>query len=66
MLRNEVCIGNYLSGEKATAQARVSSCTEARRTMVLLIQKLHGIKGYRELTLYLAVNIADMYLSKLI
>ena len=34
--------------------------------MVLLIQKLHGIKGYRELTLYLAVNIADMYLSKLI
>ena len=31
--------------------------------MVLLMEKLHLIKGYRENTLYLAVNIADKYLS---
>ena len=33
--------------------------------MVLLMEKLHLIKGYRENTLYLAVNIADKYLSTL-
>jgi hypothetical protein len=33
--------------------------------MVLLIEELHQIKGYREQTLYLAVNIADRYLCEL-
>ena len=33
--------------------------------MVLLIEELHKIKGYRELTLFYAVNIADKYLATL-
>ena len=33
--------------------------------MVLLIEELHKIKGYRELTLFFAVNIADKYLAAL-
>ncbi len=30
------------------------------------MEELHSIKGYRELTLYLSVNIADLYLSSLL
>ena len=35
----------------------------SRRTMILIMQKLHAMKGYRQLTLFLAVNIADKYLA---
>ena len=34
--------------------------------MVILMEELHSIKGYRELTLFLGVNIADLYLSSLL
>ena len=34
--------------------------------MVLLIEELHSIKQYRELTFYFAVNIANRYLAKLV
>ena len=37
----------------------------ARNTMVMLMEEISIIKGYKELTLYLAVNIADKYLSEL-
>jgi len=33
--------------------------------MVLLIEEIASIKGYKELTVYLAVNIADRYLAQL-
>ena len=38
----------------------------ARRTMVFLIEEIASIKGYQELTVYLAVNIADRYLAELV
>ena len=34
--------------------------------MVLLIEEIASIKGYKELTVYLAVNIADRYLVELV
>ena len=37
----------------------------ARQTMVLLMEEIATIKGYKELTVFLAVNIADRYLAKL-
>ena len=59
----EVAIGNYL--EFPTCQFSGMLKAGGRETMVLLIEELHKIKGYRELTLFLAVNIADKYLAAL-
>ena len=54
MLAREIRIGNY--------DAVLPS--EARQIMILLMEEINEIKGYRELTLHLSVNIADMYLDK--
>lgn len=64
MLRREVCLGNYFATSTCRFE-QMGSSQGGRRSMVLLMEKLHLIKGYRELTLYLAVNIADKYLSTL-
>ena len=55
MLAREVRIGNY----------NAVLPPEARQTMILLMEEISEIKGYRELTLHLSVNIADMYLAQL-
>ena len=54
MLSREIRIGNY----------NAILPPEARQTMILLMEEINEIKGYRELTLHLSVNIADMYLDK--
>mmetsp|Transcript_1643 Transcript_1643/g.2406 ORF Transcript_1643/g.2406 Transcript_1643/m.2406 type:complete len:140 (+) Transcript_1643:538-957(+) len=36
-----------------------------RRCLVHLIEHIHALKSYRELTLYLAVSIADRYLAEI-
>ena len=53
MLAREVSIGNY----------DAALPPEARQTMILLMEELSEIKGYRDLTFHLSVNIADMYLA---
>ena len=54
MLAREVCIGNY----------DTLLPPQARQTMILLMEEISEIKGYRELTFHLSVNIADFYLAK--
>ena len=62
MLRRERTVGNYLPFFNfGFGQTQGGG---ARATMVLLIEELHSIKGYRELTLFSAVNIADHYLKR--
>ena len=63
MLRREVSVGDYFSLN--TCVFGDMARTGARETMVLLIEELHSTKGYRELTLYQAVNIADRYFCEL-
>lgn len=62
-LAREVAVGNYF--DLPTCQFSDLLKSGARETMVLLIEELHKIKGYRELTLFFAVNIADKYLAAL-
>ena len=38
---------------------------EKRKQMVNLIEQLHEVKNYRKETLYLAVSLADRYLTYL-
>ena len=54
-------IGNYF--DLPTCQFRDMDQGGARMTMVLLMEEISSIKGYKELTLHLAVNIADKYLA---
>jgi len=63
MLSNEKSIGNYFT--KNTNQFVSMQQCGARETMVLLMEELTAIKGYQELTLYLAVNISDLYMVEL-
>ena len=64
MLESEKSTGNYLS--QGNEQFRQFEANGGRQAMVLLIEELHSIKQYRELTFYFAVNIADRYLAKLV
>jgi len=64
LLRREVSLGNYFMLPSCHFKT-VGDHEGARKTMVLLMEELHSIKGYRELTLFLAVNIADHYLASL-
>ena len=59
MLRKEVKLGNYLTLESC----QFGYLADARETMVLMIEEIHKIKGYREETLYIAVGIADRLLN---
>lgn len=61
MINKEYAIGNYLSAPNCSLD--MSNCH--RRNWVILIEHLHLIKQYKLETLYLAVSIADRYLSKL-
>ena len=64
MVRRERRIGDYFR-LPACQFASIGESGGARATMVLLMEELHATKKYRELTLFLAVNIADNYLAVL-
>ena len=59
MLEKEVKLGDYLSFDSC----KFKYLKDARETMVLMIEEIHKIKGYREETLYYAVSIADKLLN---
>lgn len=59
MLEKEIKLGNYLNHKSC----KFSHLSDARETMVLMIEEIHKIKGYREETLYIAVGIADRLLN---
>ena len=61
MLKRERAIGNYF--ELPRNSLRISA--QDRESMISLIQELHRVKGYAEDTFYLAVSIADRYLTVL-
>ena len=63
MLQNEKPIGNYLVSEYKRKCLKIE--TIDRESMVALMQELHRIKKYHVETLFLAVSIADRFLSKL-
>ena len=61
-LKRQTVVGNYLQ----TTDGQGLAITSAhRREMVCLIERMHELKEYRLETLYLAVNIADRYLSRI-
>ena len=57
MIKNEFPIGNY------TGQYSISPTQ--RRKLIEIVETLHGRKGYKEETLYIAVSVADRYLVNL-
>lgn len=59
MVEEEYAIGNYIDSEDCSLKITAAQ----RDRMVHLIQGLHRKKGYRLETLFLAVSIADRYLS---
>ena len=59
MLERERAIGNYFQLPKNPLRITAQD----RESMVSLIQELHRVKGYAEDTFYLAVSIADRYLT---
>ena len=61
MLARERAIGNYFD----LARNPLRIAPQDRESMVSLIQELHRVKGYAEDTFYLAVSIADRYLTVL-
>ena len=61
MQRRDILIGDYTAAPCFAEKNFI----HLRNTMVKLIEELHLIKGYRELTLFLAVNIADKFLALL-
>ena len=61
MLKSERAIGNFF--ELPRNSLRISP--QDRESMVSLIQELHRVKSYAEDTFYLAVSIADRYLTVL-
>ena len=61
MLEKERAIGNYF--ELPNSSLRISP--QDRESMISLIQELHRVKGYAEDTFYLAVSVADRYLTVL-
>lgn len=63
MLRAESCPGQYF--KLPSCQFKEMDLSGGRQTMVQLIEEITLIKGYKELTVYLAVSIADRYLAEL-
>ena len=63
MLKNDYAIRNYMRRERGGKSLVISE--EDRKGIVRLISDLHRQKDYKIETLYLAVSIADRYLSKL-
>ena len=61
MLVQDVPVGNYIE-----FQPDPNGLINTREQCVLLIEQLHEIKSYRVETLYLAVSLADRFLSKTI
>ena len=61
-LKRQEVVGNYL---KTTEGQGLAITSAHRREMVCLIERMHNLKEYRLETLYLAVNIADRYLSRI-
>ena len=60
-LQREHAVGNYLEAKDGW---KLDMNASHRKEMVCLIEKMHRLKSYRLETLYLAVNIADRYLSR--
>ena len=60
-LQHESVVGNYLQAKDGW---KLDMNASHRKEMVCLIEKMHSLKSYRLETLYLAVNIADRYLSR--
>jgi hypothetical protein len=58
-MKKDKSIGNYFSNEKSSLKIE----PEDRESMVSLIQELHRVKEYSEETFYIAVCVADRYLS---
>lgn len=54
MLDEDKALGNYLKNSQIKPGQR--------KRMLLLIDDLHTLKGYKPETLYLAANLADRYL----
>ena len=64
MLRQEQVIGNY--SDKAALAGRNPILTmKERKRMIILIETLQQMKGYKDNTFLLAVSLADRYLAKL-
>lgn len=61
MLEGERAIGNYFKLPRNSLRITAQD----RESMVSLIQELHRVKAYAEDTFYLAVSIADRYLTVL-
>ena len=60
MIKKDKAIGNYF---EKNSNLRIEP--EDRESMVSLIQELHRVKEYSEETFYIAVCVADRYLSVL-
>ena len=61
MLDQERAVADYLSGPSCS----LGITAFTRQRMVMLIEELTALKDYRTETLYLAVSLADRYLSRL-
>lgn len=59
MLKEEKAIGDYFKFE----DSELGFSTNARETMVQLMEELHETRGYNELTLHICVGISDRYLN---
>ena len=59
MLKKEIVIGDY------TSNSPIGITRDYRESVVSLIRTLHRLKRYRSETFFLAVSIADRYLSTL-
>jgi Holliday junction resolvasome RuvABC ATP-dependent DNA helicase subunit len=59
MREKEVSIGNYFNLESCP----FGHLTDARETMVQMMEEIHRLKGYREETLYIAIGLADKFLK---
>ena len=59
MLQDEKAVGNYFE----TDNGDLGFSTNARETMVQLMEELHETRGYSELTLHISVGISDRYLD---
>ena len=59
MLKEEKAIGDYFKFE----DSELGFSTNARETMVQLMEELHETRGYNELTFHICVGISDRYLN---
>ena len=61
MLKQERAIGDYFKYESC----QLGFPIKARETMIQLMEELHHARNYNEITLHVAVGIADRYLAHL-